>query len=82
MDGPVVDGRRNPAETRIVQRLTERSRPLQREQDALPGAEILVVQVIVAIFVVLPEFFLCRDDVRQLQQEQKRRTQSDQQGQH
>lgn len=65
--------------------LTEPSGPLQREQEALPGAAWRVVVWLwaqLAIFVVLLGAWVQRGDVRQLQQKQRRRTQQHQQGQY
>lgn len=65
--------------------LTEPSRPLQGEHEAFPGAEVLFVaqlRALVAMVIVLPVSFLGGGVVRQLQQEQNCRTQTEQQGQH
>lgn len=65
--------------------LTETCGPLQSEQEAFPGAEVLFIlqlRALVSIFVVLPGSFPCGGAAGQLQEEQNRRTQVDQQGQH
>lgn len=61
--------------------LTEGCGPLQRQQEALPGAGARL-PLGAAIFVVLQMDFLCAWLERKLQQEQKRRTDTEQQGQH